>query len=637
MQEVSQAIALPAVPPPVGGRAGAWAAWLVWAAMTVAGIWLALAHGMTMPFADDWVIFVPQMAGQEPVTLTWLWSQHNEHRLPLPRLIYLGLGWLTGYELRAATLLSALLLAGLSAALIGAARVLRGHTVWGDAYFPLAVQHWGSITNLLWGFQLCFVLGAVLGALCLVAVVRCRPALARRDALLVTLAAVGAMLCGGWGLPYLPAMAVWLLAAAILGRQQGWLPRRRDAALFVTLAGLMMACTAAYFLGYHRPPHHAVSPGLGATILTTLEVFATSLGPLGKELWPLSGIVVVAALAASGGQVLWVLWRRPEERVRALGFGALWAAIALLAVGIGSGRASFGRGAGLADRYIMLLMPLGCTLYLQWQCYCRADLWRHLQRLLLATAAVVTVVAAYKGMRSAREIAAIDAHFRADLAAGMSSADLALRHGERQANQGIEVFARWLEMLRQAGICDFRQADPAGPATRWRVRRLVELTQPLGPPAQVLRLTAAEQLQQPFSLEPGGTLLRLDLHLNHRRPRHWPDRLDWTLEGQGGDGGFHRLAGGIIDTRALDVYDYVALDLPDVRAPPGGRLRLVLSVPAEAAGRWVDVPLFAAGEPASIVGSGSPPVTGSLKAFLVTTRSQRAPNADEALDDGRPR
>ena len=32
-------------------------------------------------------LHIPQLIGVQPITATWLWEQHNEHRIPLPKLI----------------------------------------------------------------------------------------------------------------------------------------------------------------------------------------------------------------------------------------------------------------------------------------------------------------------------------------------------------------------------------------------------------------------------------------------------------------------------------------------------------------------------------------------------------------------
>ena len=43
-----------------------------------------------LPYWDDWEM-VPVITGHEPVTLKWAWAQHNEHHMPVPKLILVGL------------------------------------------------------------------------------------------------------------------------------------------------------------------------------------------------------------------------------------------------------------------------------------------------------------------------------------------------------------------------------------------------------------------------------------------------------------------------------------------------------------------------------------------------------------------
>src|SRR5262245_2507948 len=62
--------------------------WTVWLAMSASALWFVGRYGSNMPHLDDWGI-IPYLTGNEPVTLRWLWSEHNEHRIPLPRLLLL--------------------------------------------------------------------------------------------------------------------------------------------------------------------------------------------------------------------------------------------------------------------------------------------------------------------------------------------------------------------------------------------------------------------------------------------------------------------------------------------------------------------------------------------------------------------
>ena len=80
--------------------------------------------GSRTPYGDEWT-WLGQVTGDEPITLRWLWSPLNEHRMVLPRLLYLGLSFLGGGHFLAGTIFNIAILGGLSAALMRTARRLR--------------------------------------------------------------------------------------------------------------------------------------------------------------------------------------------------------------------------------------------------------------------------------------------------------------------------------------------------------------------------------------------------------------------------------------------------------------------------------------------------------------------------------
>ena len=93
--------------------------------MLAAACAFVLRFGTNVPSWDDWDM-VPTLTGEQPVTAFWLWSQHNEHRVPLPRLIMLALNKLTVVDFRVDMLFDALLLAALAGGMILVAQSLRG-------------------------------------------------------------------------------------------------------------------------------------------------------------------------------------------------------------------------------------------------------------------------------------------------------------------------------------------------------------------------------------------------------------------------------------------------------------------------------------------------------------------------------
>ena len=130
----------------------------IWIAMTVAAFAYVGMFTSPYPFGDEWDL-IGGTVGQEPF-FPWLWHQHNEHRLPLPKLMYGGLMKITGQDVRAGSYATVLLLAGLSAAFVYASRRIRGHVEYSDAFFPIALLNYGGFENYLIGFQISFAMSA---------------------------------------------------------------------------------------------------------------------------------------------------------------------------------------------------------------------------------------------------------------------------------------------------------------------------------------------------------------------------------------------------------------------------------------------------------------------------------------------
>src|SRR5579885_2808841 len=147
-------------PPPRGGRGNVlWFLLSAWAVMTAAALGLVLGFGHTAPRQEEWE-FVPVLTGHEPAG-PWLWQQHNEHRLPLPRAIYLGLFRLTG-DFRSGMVAQVLLLSGLAIGLMKYLARLRGRPAWADVFVPVGLLNWGHVENFLMGYQVCFALACAL-------------------------------------------------------------------------------------------------------------------------------------------------------------------------------------------------------------------------------------------------------------------------------------------------------------------------------------------------------------------------------------------------------------------------------------------------------------------------------------------
>lgn len=134
---------------------------LVIATLACVGFALLLIalYGRNIPLAEDWTM-VPALTGNEPHFWQWLWSQNNEHRVPLPRALYLILLTITGGDFRVGMVFNVFLLGILALAMLWTSRYLRGGqsklvdlffpsffcisvmtpTYFGDGNFPLSYQ-----------------------------------------------------------------------------------------------------------------------------------------------------------------------------------------------------------------------------------------------------------------------------------------------------------------------------------------------------------------------------------------------------------------------------------------------------------------------------------------------------------------
>jgi hypothetical protein len=269
-----------------------------------------------------------------------------------------------GLGLRTQMAVDLALLSGLAAALIAAARRLRGSTRAADAFFPLVLLSVGQHENLLWAVQVNFVLPVCLQGAALVLVAGAGEQLSVRRATAAGCCAVALPLCGMQGLVIGATLAAWLTYA-------GW----RGGRAAVVAAGFALATAGvvvAYRVGY-QPPVHETAPRLDAGAARyALRMLAVGWGPAAEELtpdeptpWP--SPVGVATLALLGLTIVRLVRaaRDPRDRLAATGLLTLLAGLLVLAGGIAYGRAAFSGGA-VVNRYVTLMAPALCGCYLAW-------------------------------------------------------------------------------------------------------------------------------------------------------------------------------------------------------------------------------------------------------------------------------
>src|SRR5262249_38568781 len=211
-------------------------------------------YSLVNPYVDEWA-FMPVLFGERSAG-PWLWELHNEHRFPLPRLIYLGLFRLT-HDLRTGCWVSFLGISLLAGGLMHLARSVRGRAHLSDSVFPLLLMHTGQGENLYMGYQLAFMLTTALAGALLAVFVTTVEFNHWQRALQATLIGWLLLACGAAGIAYAIAATLWVVHLAIRGRMPMW-----KRAVLALLAFITPIYGCFYLHGYARPSHHPPSAGV---------------------------------------------------------------------------------------------------------------------------------------------------------------------------------------------------------------------------------------------------------------------------------------------------------------------------------------------------------------------------------------
>jgi len=318
---------------------------IVWGTLlgaTLGALLLAVRNAPVAPYWPDEWMYVPVVTGREPLTLSWLFAFHNEHRIPLPKLVWVAVERLSGFDGRWGSALNVLILAGAAVLLVLGLRRLRGRMIWTDAVVPLVLLHAGHWEDITWPFQVAFALFALTlaGILWRILALDRAPRNSADPAL-----GLGVLLLpwlGATTFPFVLLLAPWTIW---ISRRD---PRPLQRRLTLGFAAAALLLLPLYF-GFQRPDHFPPSPGPAADAAVALQLFAGSLGIPGARSWPWSGgiaagtIVVTAALLLSR--------RRSRSSAGAL---LVLAGFLLLGLMVGHSRSGATRFAGFNERYVTL-------------------------------------------------------------------------------------------------------------------------------------------------------------------------------------------------------------------------------------------------------------------------------------------
>lgn len=449
--------------PDRGAQAFVWSVWLLMALVCLACL---AQYGRNVPQTEDWTL-VPALTGNEPHVLQGLWAQNNEHRVPFPKAVLLGLLRLTHGDFRVGMALNVLLLVATAAVLVHLARAVRGGvTRYADAFFPIGLLHLGNWDNLFWGWQATQVIPTVLVLAMLYLLVRMPGFPTAGGAVAGATILVLLPLSGANGLFFAPFFACW---AAYCGMRR-WRSDdpadapRWTAGLLIAAAAVALSSSGLYFVGYERPSWVPPNPGLQPTILAAAQFVAVGFGPIARASWALSigaalaVLVPSLALAVRAARI-----SRGTERIRSLGILVFAISFAAFALVLGWGRA------GVIDvyrswpiRYSLLAFPGLVAAFFVWELY-GGRRWRGVvQNGLFAAMFVLVPLNTIPGIwwrdwyrDGTREVLR-------DLRAGASASELAREHGEFLNHSLVPgQLAELMRMLKGAGMSPWLQLRDA--------------------------------------------------------------------------------------------------------------------------------------------------------------------------------
>jgi hypothetical protein len=438
--------------------------WGVWVAMLVAALAFVERYGSNVPSWDGWDM-VPSLTGHQAVTAEWLWSQHNEHRVPLPRLILLGLHQITGINFKTPMFFNVLVTGALALAMILVAKRLRGGQMsYTEAFFPLILLNWGQAANLIWGWQIQFYASMALYVVALLFIVQSEPRLRLRNAAVLGVCLILLPLCGANGLVLAPPLALWLGYSAVVHWHAEEPHARRDSLLVLALSMSALLLSALYLVGWERVPYFGFGFGLWS-IGTAAKAATMGFGPgiVGLDLrlwptafWPIPCLAVLCFLLGSVAVLLMVVWSRPQERLRALGLFSFLVALGCLGLALGLGRNGF------ETRYVTLMLPTWLCVYFICSIYARPKL-NVLSRALLLALTVVTLWPNTRfGLNYGTHVRSRLAGFENEMVAGVPGSRLIFRYWQ-YLHPHHDLLNEYMPMLRQAGVGSFRflQENPA--------------------------------------------------------------------------------------------------------------------------------------------------------------------------------
>ncbi|MGD0930177.1 MAG: hypothetical protein ABR902_05945 [Candidatus Korobacteraceae bacterium] len=328
-------------------------------------VYTILVSYSSLPWWDTWDYIAAIAQGPGPFSPSWLWRQHNEHRLVIQKLFFaidLEMFHARQVFLLASIVVIQLLHLALWAWSMRALGGWRGN-LWrsGVGLVAFCIFSPAPWLNYTMGFQVCYVLSPLFATLSFVGLLlywtdsqRHPENPGSRKSLWLSVSILAA-LCATYSLANGNLLWPLLVAAAV------FLRLRLSAVLSIAITGTVS--TFLYFYRYVRPPYHADPIASLAAPARLMKYVAVYFG----SSWVNGPIVTASVIGVIGLTVaLAVLLRTPyyirTSRAFALLLVLTIAFCAATAFVTAAGRLNFGVKEALENRYQTFALPFWCSL-----------------------------------------------------------------------------------------------------------------------------------------------------------------------------------------------------------------------------------------------------------------------------------
>ena len=235
------------------------------------------------------------------MSLHWLWSQHNEHRPVVSRLIMISLYRFIALDFRVGLYANAALISATAASMIVLVRRLRGHTNLVDVTLPLSILNLAQAETLLLGLAMALMLTSWVSCeLLRLASARDSHVGWRFDTEARTPLVAFALVRGRWSESCSLLFCCGWHANRFGAARAGKIPMKPSSrSIGVVLLVVCLAVVALYIVGYKRPPNHPLPISIAAIASTFLEYLSLAIWPIVAGHCRPAGLIVAFLIAAT--------------------------------------------------------------------------------------------------------------------------------------------------------------------------------------------------------------------------------------------------------------------------------------------------------------------------------------------------